>query len=104
MSDERLKTNVDRGHVDAEMRDFLTALDPASYDYKQASHGEGRHWSVMAQSAAKSAAGRSFVQETPEGLALDTRKATGVALAALSHLHRRQDKLETLAQKALRRG
>jgi hypothetical protein len=103
-SDERLKTNIDRGHVDAEMRDFLTALDPASYDYKQASHGEGRHWSVMAQSAAKSAAGRSFVQETPEGLALDTRKATGVALAALSHLHRRQDKLETLAQKALRRG
>jgi hypothetical protein len=86
------------------MRDFLTALDPASYDYKNPQHGQGRHWSIMAQSAAKTAAGRSFVEQTPEGLALDTRKATGVALAALSHLHRRQEKLESLAQKALHRG
>jgi hypothetical protein len=87
------------------MQEFLSALDPASYDYKQPEKdGAGRHWSVMAQSAAKTAAGRSFVEETPEGLALDTRKATGVALTALAHLHRRQDKLESLAQKALRRG
>jgi hypothetical protein len=104
-SDERAKTNVDRAGVDKDMQEFLSALDPASYDYKQPEKdGAGRHWSVMAQSAAKTAAGRSFVEETPEGLALDTRKATGVALTALAHLHRRQDKLESLAQKALRRG
>lgn len=105
-SDERAKTNVDREGVDNDMREFLQALDPASYDYKQPEKdGAGRHWSVMAQSAAKSAAGRSFVTPTPDGqLGLDTRKATGVALTALAHLHRRQDKLESLAQRALRRG
>jgi hypothetical protein len=105
-SDERAKTNVDRGGVDEDMRDFLQALDPASYDYKQPEKdGGGRHWSVMAQSAAKTPAGRSFVVNTPDGqLGLDTRKATGVALTALAHLNKRQDKLESLAQKALRRG
>jgi hypothetical protein len=105
-SDERVKEHVERNSVDSDMREFLAALDPASYDYKvPEKHGEGRHWSVMAQSAEKSRAGRSFVFDAPDGVKmLDTRKATGVALAALSHLHRRQDKLETLAQKALRRG
>jgi hypothetical protein len=105
-SDERVKEHVDRGSVDDDMREFLATLDPASYDYKNPEkHGQGRHWSVMAQSAEKSRAGRSFVIEAPDGVKmLDTGKATGVALAALSHLHRRQDKLESLAQKALRRG
>lgn len=99
MSDERLKTNVDRKGVDRDIDDFLSNLDPASYNYKDRAHGEGRHWSVMAQSAAKSRAGKSFVLNTPEGLALDTRKATGVTLSALSHLHRRL----SLAEEALKK-
>lgn len=93
-SDERLKTDVDRASTDHQMDAFLDALDPASYNYINPKHGEGRHWSVMAQSAAKTPVGRSFVVDTGQGLALDTRKASAVALAALASMHRRVDKLE----------
>ncbi len=93
-SDENLKENVDRGETDHEMDQFLDALDPSSYTYINPKHGEGRHWSVMAQSAQKTPVGRSFVVNTPDGLGLDTRKASAVALAALATVHRRVSDLE----------
>jgi len=92
-SDENIKKEIDRG-VDKDMDDFLSQLDPASYEYKDPALGKGRHWSVMAQSAARSKAGRSFVVQTPDGLALDTRRGFGVALTALKHLADRQTVLE----------
>lgn len=94
-SDERLKTDVDRSSTDHEMGQFLDALDPASYHYLNPErHGEGKHWSIMAQSAQKTPVGKSFVLETPEGLALDTSKASMVALAALASMNKRLGKVE----------
>lgn len=104
MSDENVKHNIDR-NTDRDMHEFLSTLDSASYDYKNPErHGPGRHYGVMAQSAAKSKVGSTFVLPTADGLALDSRKATGAALAALAYVNRRQDALESLAKKALRRG
>ena len=57
MSDERLKTGIDRKGVDTDMRDFLGKLDHAAYEYKDERHGTGRQWGIMAQSAARSRAG-----------------------------------------------
>jgi hypothetical protein len=100
MSDERVKENVDRENVGKDVTDFLEALDAASYDYKNPEkHGQGRHYSVMAQSAAKTKVGRQFVVETPDGLALDAGKGFGAVLAAQKVLHERIKALEDFGKR-----
>lgn len=94
MSDERLKEDIDRDAVRTDVRALLDAVDTASYRYKDAKHGEGRKWGVMAQSLQKSNAGRSLVVETPEGLGIDTRTGFGTLLAAMKDLHDRTKQLE----------
>lgn len=105
-SDERAKTNIDRGGVGHDMDAFLGSLDPASWDYRNPQDGQGRHYGVMAQSTEKTDVGRSFTFEGEDGhKMLDMRKAGAVALAALAHLHRRQQRVEkSLAERALERA
>lgn len=92
-SDETLKTDIDRD-VGEDVDEFLRALDTAGYRYKNEKHGEGEHYSAMAQSVARSRVGRTFVTETDEGLALDTRRGFGAVLASLKRLDERTAKLE----------
>lgn len=92
-SDERLKTNVNRPQAKADLLDFLSNLDVASYD----KHVFGHHrqeTGIMAQSAERSKVGRQFVKEVKGYKAIDANAATGPILASLKLLHDRLDELE----------
>ena len=61
-SDERLKTNIDRGRGKADLMEFLNSLDVATYDKHV--FGHHRHETgIMAQSAERYNVGRQFVME-----------------------------------------
>lgn len=95
-SDERLKTNIK--DADDDVREALDALNPKSWDYKDAKHGFGSgkdgYIGFMAQDAEKSRAGRAMVIETKEGKMIDQRRALALAMAATAHLNKRLKKLE----------
>lgn len=99
MSDERVKENVEDGR--AAVREFLGKLKPATWDYKDPKHGQGRHAGVMAQDVEKSKLGKSIVQETPDGKALDGKKLLSATLAAAVDLNARLSKLESKKKTAL---
>lgn len=92
-SDKRLKKDVKK--ADKEISAFLDAIRPASYSYKDEKHGKGRFVSPMAQDLLKTPIGRSFVEEKPEGLAVNYGAGLGAILAAQATLHKRLEKLET---------
>lgn len=95
LSDERQKTNVDRGNkVGKHLGEFLSKLDPVAFDYKDEKFGKGRHYGFMAQDAERSALGKALVMETQHGKMIDTNKALMASLAAASHLSKRLDKME----------
>jgi hypothetical protein len=91
-SDRRLKKNIK--YNDKEVEQFLSALHAYSFDYKDSKFGQGTHLGIMAQDAEKSALGKSFVEETPEGKMIDGKKALGVMLAGLANINKRIQKLE----------
>lgn len=91
-SDERLKTNIEDG--DSHAKEFLDALASKYYSYKDEKYGEGPRMGIMAQDAEKSALGRSFVMNTPQGKMLDVNKALSAALSSVAHLNKRVNKLE----------
>jgi endosialidase-like protein len=94
-SDERLKTNVDRGDgVDGDIKNFLGKLEPVAWDYKDEKFGKGRHYGFMAQDAEHSTLGKLLVENTSEGKMINTHKALAAALASAGHLNRRLEKLE----------
>ncbi len=92
-SDKRLKKDVKK--ADSEISAFLSAIKPASYSYKDEKHGKGRFVSPMAQDLLKTNIGRSFVEEKPEGLAVNYGAGLGAILAAQATLHKRIEKLES---------
>lgn len=90
-SDERAKTDI----ADANMGEFLEALEPKLFKYKDQKHGEGQRIGIMAQDAAKTKVGRDFVVGGGEDLMqLDVGNALGAALAASAALHKRVKALE----------
>ena len=92
-SDERLKTNIDRGRGKADLMEFLSSLDVATYDKHV--FGHHRHETgIMAQSAERSKVGRQFVKEVKGYKSIDANAATGPILASLKFLHDRLDDLE----------
>ena len=92
-SDERLKTNIDRGRGKADLMEFLNTLDVATYDKHV--FGHHRHETgIMAQSAERSKVGRQFVKEVKGYKSIDANAATGPILASLKFLHDRLDDLE----------
>lgn len=102
-SDERAKTEINREQTPEKVREFLDALDTASWKYKQPEKdGEGKRYGVMAQSVAKSDVGRTFVVQMDDGhLGIDTKKGFGAVLAAAKDLHERLKHLESLTGKAV---
>jgi hypothetical protein len=92
-SDERLKENIAPAK-DSEISDFLGALKPATFRYKNPAIGRGDSLGIMAQDAGKTKMGRLLVMETPVGLALDVKKTVGALLAAGAHHEKRLRSLE----------
>jgi hypothetical protein len=70
--------------------DFLNKLQAYGFNYKDKEHGEGRQYGIMAQDLERSAVGDTIVEDGQEGKVIDTRKAIGPILAALSHLQKKK--------------
>jgi hypothetical protein len=85
-SDKRLKHDIDTGKGKRGIDEFLKSLHAARYEYDNPEHGRGPQFGIMAQDAAKTEAGRTFVREMPDGLAIDSTRAVGPILAALARL------------------
>jgi hypothetical protein len=96
-SDRTIKKKIKSADRDA--KDFLDALAPSSYEYKEPDapgRRPGKTYGVMAQDVKKSKVGRTFMTKTPDGkLALDIKGGLGALLATAASLGRRVNKLET---------
>lgn len=94
-SDERLKKDI--APADGEVRDFIKAIEPYRFKYKSHRHGaSGEHFGVMAQDLEKSEMGKSLVVEVPgEGKAIDTVRGFGAVLAAMRHIDKRLEQVES---------
>lgn len=97
-SDERLKTNVKSGEkAGKEVDEFLDHIAAKRFDYKDPRHGP-RRFGVMAQDAAKTEVGRTFVKEALEGhLEIDIPSSVSAILAGQARLNQRLRKLEKRA-------
>lgn len=119
-SDMRMKENVqayaDQGRQlsdreGSSMRDMLNQLSPYSYKYRPESGAANPHdpnkkyVGVMAQDLEKSPLGRTMVENTPQGKAIDVGKGLGAFLAATANLNQRVNQLEgkQLSDEELRR-
>lgn len=94
-SDKDLKKDIKKS--DADVQEFLDKIKSYSFKYKDKEmQGESKdsNYGVLAQDLEKSKAGKSIVQKTPKGRAIDTVKGYGLVLAAQSNLNERLKKLE----------
>lgn len=101
-SDENGKENIEG--ADEDMDEFLSSLDPESYDYKNPDApgaDSGRQYGVMAQDLEKSKAGKSVVDDTPHGKMVDSTHALGLTMGGLGRLVGRVKKLESLKKFAV---
>lgn len=89
-SDERLKKEI----KEYNSSDFLDALSPYKYEYKDKKFGDGEHVGVMAQDLEKTAAGAKLVMDTKEGKMVDYSKAGPAILASLAEINKRLKKVE----------
>lgn len=96
-SDKNLKKDVKSASNEAD--EMLAKLKPYSYEYKDSKHGEGKHSGVMAQDLEKSKMGKELVKDTPEGKAVDVKKALGAIMASQARLAERLAKIEKQGKK-----
>jgi len=76
--------------ADVDLDAFMAALQPYKYKYKdKTKHGDGEQHGVMAQDMAKTKTGAAIVEQTPDGLAIDTNKGFGVLAAAIGRLNKK---------------
>ena len=76
--------------ADIDLDEFMISLQPYKYKYKdKMKHGDGEQHGVMAQDLAKTPTGAAIVEETPDGLAIDTTKGFGVLAAAIGRLNKK---------------
>jgi len=96
MSDERSKYAVSDEAAKKEAGKMVAGLDPYAFNYKDPErHGAGRHIGVMAQDLEKSPAGRTVVEEGPDGMKrVNTPKLTMLNSAALAQYDDRIGELE----------
>ena len=105
MSDERLKENIEDS--DISIRQFLNALNPKKYDYKQAGKSilhknklikmnPGKHVSVMAQDLEKTEIGKQMVADTPQGKVVDYAQGLAALFASIANVNKRVNKLEVV--------
>ena len=80
-------------------RSFLDALTAYQYEYKDPKHGKGMQLGIMAQDLQKHPVGRQMVEQTSEGLAVNSAKGFGALLAATADMHKRLSEIETKYKK-----
>lgn len=101
ISDERDKDG--KRSVSNALGDMLDKLTAYQYQYKDSAAGlpgvtPGEHIGVMAQDLEKSPAGKTFVDETPEGhKVVNYGEMLPALLASMAMLHKRTKKLEAHA-------
>ena len=88
-SDRKVKKDIKPGGK--RTREFLESLSAKEFKFKD---GGGLTIGIMAQDAQKSRDGREMVEDIDDTLHINSVKATGPMLAALSDLHERIKKLE----------
>ena len=91
-SDENLKENIKSAK--GSIQDFLDNIHAHSYEYKDKQDGIGTFTTPMAQELEKSELGKQAVIDTPRGKMVDYGRLGGVNLAAVSVVHREQQKLQ----------
>lgn len=97
-SDERHKHNVE--HIsDAEIDEFLSKMEPKSYEYDEdvvAKGAEpGKNIGVMAQDAEKSKVGKTLIEHDEDGVKMmNTPKTVAALLATTISLNNRLKKVE----------
>ena len=89
---------------DARIAGALGNVGAYEYNYKPGMGPEGRRTGVMAQDLAAEPALAGAVVETPEGLGVDTAKASSAALAASASQQREIDKLKEELEEERKRG
>jgi hypothetical protein len=87
-SDRRVKTDVER-ESDADVDDFLSALEAYAYRYKGESPQSPERHGVMAQDLEKSRIGRGLVHDSPWGKQVDTAGLTMALAGAVARKLRR---------------
>lgn len=93
-SDERVKEKVRSG--DRDIKGFLDALAPHTYEYKRKSDGEGPHTSVMAQELEKTPMGARMVKAAPDGTKqVDYGEGLATMTAAMAYLNDRLNTIES---------
>lgn len=93
-SDERAKKDIKPG--DRDMKSFLDALAPHTYEYKRKSDGEGPHTSVMAQELEKTPMGARMVKAAPDGTKqVDYGEGLATMTAAMAYLNDRLNTIES---------
>lgn len=92
VSDENLKTNI--SSANNQVNDFLNKINAHNYEYKDKQDGEGTFTSPMAQELEATELGKQAVINTPRGKMVDYARLGGVNLAAVSVVHREQQKLQ----------
>lgn len=96
-SDKRAKKDVKDGGKD--VKNFLDALAPHTYTYKNQKDGAGPHTSVMAQELEKTKMGKQMVKDTPEGKKVDYGQGMAAILAGQAYLNQRLTELEAAKKK-----
>jgi len=93
LSDKRAKKNISSGdkHIDH----FLSTIKAKKFDYKPGMADGGTHVGVMAQDLEKSDAGKGAVMEIDGVKHVHPGHLSALAIAGLSHLSKRLDKLES---------
>lgn len=92
LSDEEMKKMAEEKK--STMMNFLDAINPYQFEYKDKEHGSGKQYGVMAQDLEKSKVGQSMVRNMKEGKMIDSTATIGPTLASLGYIHERLKKLE----------
>lgn len=97
-SDERMKYGID-DISDEEVDEFLSKLEPKSYEYTEEAEmkgaPKGRKSGVMAQDMVKSKMGKQIVHETEEGdMKVDSNMALSALMASGANINKRLKAVE----------
>ena len=93
-SDEDLKTNT-TPLSEADLESFLESVKPKKYRYKDKKEGAGQRVGFIAQDIENNPIGEAIVQEDNQGTKrIDNFNLMGALLDSVSHLHKKQKKLE----------
>lgn len=84
-SDERLKTDIEDMSKD-DIKEFLAAVNPKFYKYKDEAYGSGTYPGYMAQDLEKSKVGKALVKDTPQGKMIDLHAMQGAQLGVMKYL------------------